>query len=56
MSVQSETESGGPFDSSKAVAQPEARNAVSIRTRVILGLILLWALGTALFIATHPPF
>ena len=56
MSIQSETKFDGSFGSTKAVAQPEAPKAVSIRTRVVLGIIILWAFGTALFIATHPPF
>jgi hypothetical protein len=36
-------------------ASPHRRGAItSIITRVILGIIVLWAFGSALFMATHP--
>ena len=38
-------------------ASPHRRGAVTnIITRVILGIIVLWAFGSALFMATHPMF
>jgi hypothetical protein len=56
MSVDAQIKPDGAVGFSKAVAQPGASRAPNIRARVILGIIILWALGTALFIATHPPF
>jgi hypothetical protein len=55
MSVNEQINPDGAVGFSKAVARLDASKAPSIRVRVILGIIILWALGTALFIATHPP-
>jgi hypothetical protein len=36
-------------------ASPHCRGAITnIITRVTLGIIVLWAFGSALFVATHP--
>jgi hypothetical protein len=56
MSVDAQIKPDGAVGFSKEVAQPEASKALSIRTRVILWIIILWAFGTALSIAMHPPF
>jgi hypothetical protein len=39
------------------ILTPNRRSAVTqIATRVILGIVVLWAFGSALFMATHPMF
>ena len=55
MSVNFQIKPDGALSSSKAVTQPKAGKPVSIRARVILGIIILWAFGTAFFMAAHPP-
>jgi hypothetical protein len=56
MSVNLQIQPDRADDVSKAAPQPEGSKALSIRARIILGIIILWAFGTAFFIATHPPF
>jgi hypothetical protein len=56
MSVNLQIQPDRADDVSKAAPQPEGSKALSIRARIVLGIIILWAFGTAFFIATHPPF